>query len=112
MLLILEDNLDKLGLLLSKFRDRIAGRTILCADSVTKGQYLVQRMLEGLDFELWLDGELVGSNGLTFLNWLLEFNCKPTFVLITAMGPTMQELLEATCASVSIPHHKWAGPFG
>lgn len=112
MLLILEDNLDKLTLLLSRFRQRTSGKTILCADSVTKGQSLALSLLDGIPFELWLDSELNGSFGIQFLYWLIELNMKPSFVLITTMGPNAKRMMVERCVKFDIPHDSWAGPFG
>lgn len=112
MLLILEDNPDKRSLLLDRYRRRTEGKTILCADSVKKGQLLVQKLLDGGAFELWLDNELVGSSGLDFLNWLIEYDCKPTYVLVTTFTPRVQNEMKAICVANNMPHSVWAGPFG
>lgn len=112
MLLILEDNLDKLTNLLDHFRERTHGKTILCVDSVKQGQYLVQKLLENEPFELWLDSELVRSTGLSFFNWLMEIKVKPAFVIITSFNPSASHELAKRCVMFEIAHRVWAGPFG
>jgi hypothetical protein len=112
MLLVLEDNPDKLSNLLLRYRDRYKENTLVICDTVPKAQAMIQKLVSEEPFELWLDEELRGGgSGHEFFKWLIEFQAKPSFLLITTLGLRAKELMENCARLNNVPYSVWAGPF-
>ncbi len=113
MILILEDNAGKLANLLTRYDQRIRGETVIIADTVTKAQYAVQKLLaDGEPYELWLDGEVIGGYGIQLFDWLCDNGYKPSYLLVISLGFRSKETIVAKALAENIPHAVWAGPFG
>lgn len=111
MLLILEDNIDKLSLLCQRFRDRLTDQMVVVCNTVAKAQYMVQK-LTPCEIELWLDEDLgAGGSGFAFLTWLIEFQEKIDFLLIITLSMRSKDQIEALAKAAKIPYRVWAGPF-
>lgn len=86
---------------------------MIIADTVTKAQYAIQKLIsDGDAFELWLDEEVRSGSGLAFLNWLCESGYKPKFLLIITLGQRSKTAMEQKAHAEEIPCGAWAGPFG
>lgn len=105
-LLILEDNFDKILNLLVRFREEIAGLTILIADSETKAQLLIEELIafEAETWTLWLDQELIpsGGTGYSLLSWCITEYHTPDHVKIITHSLDYGKKMAQLCREYTI----------
>lgn len=103
MILILEDNDDKIESIFQKYRSDIAGRQVLVCRTVEQAQQAMER----LDREMWMlfiDNDLgYGGTGMEFLDWLAELTPSTIIekIVITSLGLNIPKLMMSRCEKLN-----------
>lgn len=114
MILILEDNPEKIRNLLYKFgNEHLPGNRVVIVDSVADAK-AVCRLMPMEELNLWLDNEVKGSEtGTDFLQFILaERKHWLESVMLITLNRSAQSIMKALCEEHGVAHTIWAGPFG
>lgn len=112
MLLILEDNGDKVSNLLLRYPDKLTETSVICK-TVKAAQYFLQKMENPEPFELWLDNDLgPGGNGIAFLSWCIESKYQISKLFMITLSISARHEIYKIADKANIPWTEWGGPFG